>query len=206
MLERLKEFMEIKRGPLWQWNKNSFERGIYELNIVENMAQEIERKWGVGKLRLFAPVELRNKFDSQRFKLNEAMFEGDLDNLIRQCRRMKLAWEALERNAVEGGRSHHPDVWECALPDGTVLAIVRDNDDLTRANEQALKIAAGRPLVLWSLEEVAGLIAQQKAVAPLVDDFKRRYLGAIVTTLTNANAPATDAPDDPAPFDDPIPF
>lgn len=198
------EMKEIKRGPLWQWNKNSYLQGMEELNAVDNVGHEMERKWGAQRLRLLAPPALREKFDSQRYKLNEALFEGDLANLTTQCRRMRLAWETLDRTATEGGASHHPDVWEIVMADGSVVAIVRTDDDMTRTNERLLKIAAGRKLSLWSLEEVARIItAYGDAVRP-VADIKARYLGSIVQALTARpeDAPATKA----EPFDDPIPF
>jgi len=194
----------IKRGPLWQWNENSFKAGIEEINTVDNLGREMELKWGGQRLRLLAPPEMREKFDRQRYKLNGALFEGDLNNLATQCRRMALAWQTLDRLASAGGASHHPDVWEIAMADGSVVALVRTDDDMTRANEAALKIAAGRRLSLWSLEEVARLIVAFGAQVTPAADLKARYTGAIVQALT---AHASDAPATAiAPFDDPIPF
>ena len=194
----------IKRGPLWQWNENSFNQGIEEINKVDNLGREMELKWGGQRLRLLVAPDVREKFDRQRYKLNAALFEGDLINLVAQCRRMATAWQALDRLAAEGGASHHPDVWEVAMADGSVAVVVRTDDDMTRANEVALKVAAGRRMTLWSLEEVARLIAAFGSQVKPVADLKARYTGAIVQALT-AHAAGGPAPDI-APFDDPIPF
>jgi hypothetical protein len=198
--------MQIKRGPLWQWNENSLAMGIYEINSVDNLGRELEKKWGIGKLRLLAPPELREKFDRQRAKLNDALFEGDLDNLVKQCKRMRLAWQTLDRVAQEGGASHHPDVWEIAMRDGSVVALVRGDDEMTRANERALKVAAGRKLAIWSLEEVARLIEQFGDAARPVADLKARFHGAILESLAVHAAADDGAADDPEPFNDPLPF
>ena len=95
-------------------------------NETATWLQELERKWGCGRLRLLVSTELRARFDSQRWKLAQAQWHGGLEDVVREAGRMARAWRALDTAAEAGGAAPlSPEVWELSLSDGTVVALTR---------------------------------------------------------------------------------
>ena len=170
-----------------------------QLEAVDLVAQAMEAKWGVGRLRLAVGLELREKFDRQRLKFQRALWEGPLETLRQEAQRMINAWNALDRRAeAEGVRPARPEAWETLLPDGTVLVVTRTDRDAVAWRQEP---DDERACVVWSLEEVARLVgvtalalAQAKAVWP----------GAVVVSPRIPAGDAGGATGDE--FDDPIPF
>src|SRR5512147_991092 len=84
---------------------------------LDQVAIEMERKWGVGRLRLLVSDLLRAKFDAQKDKLDAAIATNREQYIRAQAERMKRAWAALDRAASEAGhRPLSPEVWECCRP------------------------------------------------------------------------------------------
>jgi hypothetical protein len=76
-----------------------------------------------------------------------------LDAVTSAAGGMTRAWQALAAAASEAGhRPLSPEVWETTLADGTVVALVRTND------EAAQVIASGREVAVYTLREVAHVI------------------------------------------------
>ncbi len=120
---------------------------------VDLLAVEMERKWGVGRLRLLVNPELRAKFDSQRVKFNDSLRSSSAVLRV-EAQRMVNAYRALDKAAGESGASTRPDVWEIAL-DGYLFGICRTDEDVQRA---VANIRDGMPRTYWSLEEIARLL------------------------------------------------
>jgi hypothetical protein len=73
---------------------------------LDQVAVVMERKWGVGRLRLIVSDFLRAKFDEQKDRLDAAIQSGE-ENYVRiHCDGMKRAWSTLDRAAHDAGRSH----------------------------------------------------------------------------------------------------
>lgn len=141
---------------------------------VDHAATEAERKWGVGRLRLLVEDEMREKFDRQVCKLDQAVAAYDLDGVQTHGPGMTRAWQALDRRATElGAAPLQPVVWETILADGTVAAIVR-----TTAEAHAIA-AEGRRVQVWTLDELARLIDR----APQIGEAKIAFPGALVTDV-----------------------
>jgi hypothetical protein len=80
----------------------------------------MERKWGIGRLRLLVSDLLRAKFDAQKDKLDAAIDVNREQYVRAQAEGMKRAWAALDRAATEAGAGPlSPEVWECVLPTPT---------------------------------------------------------------------------------------
>ena len=123
-------------------------------------AAQMETRWGAGRLRLLVPPEMREKFDRQRYLLNAAIWHGDLDAVRREAKRMVTAWLALDKAATAAGKAAiSPLVWEVALADGTVAAIV-PSDEHARA-----VIAEGRAVAVYTLDEIARLLSAYPDIA-----------------------------------------
>ena len=120
------------------------------IDEADMTAAQMETKWGAGRVRLLVTPELREKFDGQRYLFNAAIWHGDLEAVRREAQRMVTAWLALDRAATAAGKATiSPHVWEVALTDGTVAAIV-PSDDHARA-----VMAEGRAVAVYTLDEIA---------------------------------------------------
>lgn len=151
----------------WARSPGTYIAGQAHIDGVDHVAIEMESKWGADRLRLLVSPELREKFDRQRYLLNQAVWHGDLEQVRREAGRMVIAWQALDRAAVAAGKIPLPrDVWEVGLADGSVAAIV---PDVARAK---LVNAEGRQVAVYTIEEIGRLlsaypdIAKAKAVFP----------------------------------------
>lgn len=154
---------------------------------VDYAAQQAEETWGQGRLPLLVDDELRAKFYRQEIKWREdyeAAWTADvltgsmIETVKARAAAMKRAWEALAAAASEAG--HRPisaDVIEARLPDGTVMAIVRTNAELSAVT------ASGRYLVAYTADEIANVIGE--LFPHVVTEAKRLFPGATVKARTD---------------------
>ena len=120
---------------------------------VDALTDEMERKWGVGRLRMLVPDDLRERFDRQWRKWQAAYAAQDLAAVRAHSEAMRRAWAALEAGALEAGHAPlAPEVWETRMPDGAVLAVVR-----TQQEAHALA-RDGRERKVWTMDEVARIV------------------------------------------------
>ena len=147
-------------------------------------------------MRLLVPPELREKFDRQRYLLNQAIWHGELEAVRREAGRMVNAWFALDRAATAAGKQPlDPQVWEVTLADGSVAAIVPDNASAHRV------VNDGRKLAVYTLDEIGRMLShwQQANVAKLV------FPGAEVTAVRKSvDDPLNAIHDTDEPLDDPV--
>jgi hypothetical protein len=161
----------------------------------------MELKWGADRLRLLVPAELREKFDRQRFKLNAAIWHGDLEAVRTQSERMTKAWMALD-SAAEAAQAPKLDplVWETALGDGTVVALVRSPEDARAV------VKSGRQVVVYTLEEIAHMLDVYQATTKV----KEVWPGATVEVVRRAIPDPLNSIRDAEQLDDelndPIPY
>lgn len=186
-----------RRAP-WQGSHGMYLAGRSHLDGLDKLASEIEGKWGADRLRLLVSAELREKFDRQRYKTNQAIQHGDLEDVRTEAARMAKAWEVLDRAAEHaGGDPLAPNVWEVALANGSVAAIVPTNDDAKAV------IASGRKMAIYTLEEIGRLLSAIPGVAQI----KATMPGATVTVIRrNVSDPLLDIHDVDRGLDDVIPF
>jgi hypothetical protein len=156
---------------------------------LDQVAVGMERKWGVGRLRLLVSDLLRSKFDEQKDRLDQAI-AGNHEGYVRiHTDGMRRAWEALDRSARKAGETPlSPEVWECVLPDtGEIVSLVR-------TEAEAHHVA--REGQVFTVAEIATLIA---GLGEGVLEAKRQFLGAAVTSIRRK--PAADwARGDDVPF------
>lgn len=161
-------------APDWHRSNGTYIAGRSYLDEADQLAAEMEAKWGAGRLRLLVAPELREKFDRQRYLLNQAIWHGDLEAVKRESGRMVKGWYALDKAAAEAGKVPlDPQVWEIALEDGSVAAIVPDNAQAHRV------VAEGRLTRVFSLEEIARLLGAYPSIA----EAKVVFPGAKITAV-----------------------
>jgi hypothetical protein len=152
------------------------------LDGVDEIARQMERRWGVGRLRLLASDVLRIKFDAQQAKLDAAIATDQETYIRAQADGMRRAWLALDRAATDAGAEPlAPEVWECVLPaTGEVVSIVR-------TEAEAHHVA--RESEVWTLAEIAVLIAR---LGDEVRQVKRTFPGSAVVEVRDRDPPPID--------------
>lgn len=150
----------VRPGPApWQASYGMYLTGHEAIEDLNQVAKAMEDKWGKGRLRLLVPADLREKFDRQRYLTSQAIWLGELEEVKEQTKRMIKAWNALDRQATEVGAEIKPvEQWEAVLGDGTTLIVVKTLE------EASLVKIEGRKAVVWSLQEVAAIVEEQKAI------------------------------------------
>jgi hypothetical protein len=185
--------------PAWQQTPATYIAGQEEIDELDLVAAEMERKWGVDRLRQLVSKELREKFDRQRYKVaHVTQSSGDVMDVRTECRRMITAWKALDAAAEAAGASRlDPEVWEVAGRTGAVYAIVRTTGDARRV------VASKRFVHVYSLDEIANLIDNFPEVAKIKQTFPG---AAVVKSRSWIDDPLDGLPNAKTPLDDPIPF
>ena len=179
----------------WSRSHGTFIAGRAYIDEADQMALAMETKWGVGRLRLLVTPELREKFDRQRYLLNASIWHGDLEAVRREAKRMVTACLALDKAATAAGKpAISPLVWEVALADGTVAAIV-PSDSHARA-----VIAEGRAVAVYTLDEIARFLSAYPDIAKA----KLIFPGAEVTKVSKSISDPLDAIRDGVSLNDPL--
>jgi hypothetical protein len=136
---------------------------------VDHVALEMERKWGMGRLRLLVPDLLRAKFDAQHDKFDAAIQLDSEAEIKKHGEAMKRAWQALDEAALRDGHlPKPPEVWEITLENGNAAAIVQDAAAVSMVPDGQL---------VFTLAEISRLIDALGSV-PL--ETKRIFPGAEV--------------------------
>lgn len=146
------------------------------LHRLDALARDMERKWGACRLPALVPDDLAKRFYSQHRKVSMALREGRHQDALYEIERMVTAWRFLDQEADRlGAEPIHPAVWEVALSDGTVAAIVQDEDSAAAVDPQ------DRAMKIYMLSEIARLIEAM----PTVMAIKDKWPGAkVVPTRT----------------------
>jgi hypothetical protein len=184
--------------PSWQKSHGTYLAGRAAIDEADALAVAMETKWGVGRLRLLVGVELREKFDRQRYLFNHAIWHGELEEVRTHSARMASAWRALDRAASQDGhQALSPDVWEVVLEDGTVAALCRSN------LEASAVVSSGRAVNVFTLAEIGRLLSGFPAIAKIKDAFP----GASVTGVrAEPDDPLMNVHDTSLALEDTIPF
>ncbi len=141
---------------------------------VDIVAVEMEKKWGVGRLRLLVSDDLRARFDRQAEKFNRAVWAADVGDVKKHGNGMHRAWLALDEAATEdGAKPLDPVVWETRIG-ARVLAIVQ-----TSAEAHAIS-GDGRAREVWTMEEIARVLV---AFSQQVGEAKQVFPGCEVVDV-----------------------
>ena len=183
----------------WARTHGTYIAGRAYLDEADLTASQMEGKWGADRLRLLVGPELREKFDRQRYLLNQAIWHGELEAVRREAQRMVRAWLALDAAATSAGKAKlSPDVWEVAMDDGTVIAIIQGEANIVDVATQREE----RRMVVYTLDEIARFLAAYPDVARA----KAKFTGAEVTKVAKrVQDPLNAIADSDEPLDDPIP-
>ena len=174
VMEEKPDYRPLGSERSWARSNGTYLAGRAYIDGADETAAEMEAKWGADRLRLLVSPELREKFDRQRYLFNQAIWQGELEDVRREAGRMVHAWMALNRAAEPAGALKlAPQVWEVPLADGSVAAIVRDDTDAKSV------ITEGRQLAVYTLEEIGRLLSAHPQIAKA----KQVFPGATVVSV-----------------------
>lgn len=127
---------------------------------LDNTSVRYEALWGVGKLAEYADAPLREKWDRQWLRLNDALRGSDYDLAIDLAQGCIRAWAALESAAIaKGYKPIAPDCIEIAHPEtGNVYRLCKTIDD-ARVVKQSVST--------YSLDEVVRILEANTLVHKL---------------------------------------
>ena len=170
---------QTKRGP-WAKTPESYFHGHACIQAVDILAHEMDKKWGVDRLRLLVGSALQARFDTQRWKLNEAIEKAGSEQIQVESQRTVNAYRALDRAATENGADMlDPKMLEIHQGDGKVLCVVETHIDASRVKND------GRAKVVVSLVEIVALLEHYQAAVDVLAAFP----GARVTSTRRLDDP-----------------
>lgn len=164
----------------WAATPQSYFHGHSCVQAVDIVAHEMDKKWGVDRLRLLVGPDLQARFDTQRWKLNQAIDEGSSEQIQVEAQRTINAYRALDKVASASEATFaDPKVLELAQSDGKVLCVVETHSDASRVKND------GREKVVLSLAEIVSLLEHYKAAVDVLAAFP----GAKVTPTRRLDDP-----------------
>jgi hypothetical protein len=189
--------------PPWHQTHGTYIAGRSFLDAVDMLAAEMEAKWGAGRLRLLVPQLMRERFDRQRYLLNQAVWHGDIEAVRTQAPRMATAWRVLDEQATRDGQGRLGDmVWEITLGDGGVAAIVPDAHHASKVQPE------GRHVRVYTLDEIGRLLTAFPELAKAKETFPgatviaaRRTIPDPLDAIADTQHGLDDDLDDRGPFD-----
>lgn len=148
------------------------------LRPLDELAAEMERVWGVGRLPRLVDPEMGRAFISQQQKLNAAIWSGAPSEVEREAARMTTAWRVLDAKAKElGAKPIDPLLWEIVDPQsGRLIARLVRTIEEQRAVARSGGFNDGIPL--WSVYEVANIIVN----IPQIGGIKEAFPEAVVVS------------------------
>jgi hypothetical protein len=184
---------------VWANSHGTYIAGQAAIDGADSVAIEMERKWGIDRLRLLVSTELREKFDRQRYLFNQAIHYGELIEVQTQAARMAKAWQALDAAAQAAGKQPlDPMVWEVVLGEGEDAIVASIVPDAHHAHKV---VADGRAVMVYTLAEIGHLLHAFPAIAKA----KQTWPGATVTaTRKTVNDPLDGIADSERGLDDPL--
>ena len=154
--------------------------------VLDRVANEMERAWGVGRLPTLVPPDLAAKFARAEEQCEIAIASGDVDAAAQKASALARGWRALDQAARAEG--HKPAdvgaVW-CAEAGGRSFAVC-----LNRADSGAVADQFPDHTVV-ALPELLALLCATEA-GRLVFDAKDTFPGATVAVKPAATKPAPD--------------
>ena len=196
-MSKVKENLRPLGAPnSWAKTPGTYIAAHAHMDGVDALAIDMEQYWGVGRLRLLVDPGLRERFDRQRYLLNQAVWHGDLESVRRESFRMAKAWAAVDQSAKAAGAVPlAPVVWEATMASGDVLAVVRDDEDAKAV------VREGRAVVVFTMSELATMVENYRQVV----EVKSTWPGATVEAVRRPTDPLDKLADSDIGLDDPLP-
>lgn len=147
------------------------------LDGVDHTITTAERTWGVGRLRLLVPDDLRSRWDRQWLAWCRAVEGGDVAAIQKQGAAVRRAVTALDAEARAAGQQPlAPEVWETRHGDRAIV--------VCRTSAEAGVVAReGRAAEVWTLDELVRMALTDRPGLAAAKEF---FPGSTVTAIKPA--------------------
>lgn len=180
------------------------------LRPLDQMAAQMESKWGHGRLEALVSPETATKFATVRERLNAAIDAGDAAAVANEAAIMWRGWQALDTEATRLGREPRPaGVWEIMGDDERVYRITLTDED--KAGLCAVTAEPGERATVLSVEELLRVyrIESLAVVRKALETFPGAKIGDVRAAGSKGDEPGplfTGEPELGPLIDDEIPF
>ena len=98
------------------------------LSSLDRTARECEERWGVGRLVELADPGTAARFGSAKAKLDVAIRDNDVEEIVHRASVMERGWKALDIEARKAGHKFvDPQAWIWEDDEGHKYAFLKDN-------------------------------------------------------------------------------
>jgi len=146
---------------------------------LERVRDEMDVKWGAGRLYTLVDSEFREKLWLQTERIWAAQKSRDIEKMDKAVAGLIKGYKLLDAWGVENGVPLKPDApgIEKEMDDGSILVVVKDDQD-AKIYEN---FYGSQEKHLWTLEEIEVLL--QAPVLQEVIKYKKLYRGSKMTKL-----------------------
>jgi len=167
----------------------------HALETVDRVANEMENKWGIGRLTTLIPADLAAKFGKAKAQLDQAIDDNNPELVAVYADALARGWQALDQKALAmGHKLIGSETVSVVTEAGRKFAFAADVPTADAAN----KLLAGDVTCMAWIE-----------AARIIEAYdKDNIIGAVKQTWPEATIAAVNQAkrDDPFDLDDEIPF
>ena len=174
--------------PHSSWEYDQINGALKPLDALSN---ELEISWGVDKLITLVSPETAAKFEAAKQKLNVAILDHNVEEVIRRSGVLMRGYKALETEALAAGyKPLPPDLWHCHAEKDA------DNQEfsLVIAKDASAATLAQTDLPVYTVAEIARIVRAWNGQL-LIHAAKKVFPDAELVKLTGDDM-----------FDDDVPF
>ena len=144
---------------------------------VDEVAVQMEKKWGTGKLERYAPPQLAEGFELARMAFDTALESGVVDDIRQKGENLIKGYRFLDANVTKlGHEPADPEVWHISGDTGQHYAICHDADavDLVKPVEG---------VIVMTLRELLRFYESHEATKNWVNHAKSVFPGSTVSSV-----------------------
>ena len=157
----------------------------------DRVCSQFENEWGVGRLPEIAGPDLALKYLQQMDRLTTAMADRSVERIEKACAGLCRAYPALAEAAIANGEKPiSGDCFEAPMPDGSVIAICRNEAEATAYSKK-------HGVRSFSAKEIGVMIHADDA---------GRWLGKVKELMPDASIKTISEKPLSASLDEDIPF
>lgn len=170
------------------WSDASYRKIENAITEYDRVVTRYERKWGCDRLPNLVDMDLRERFWQQMDRLNKAIESNNPIDVEHQVQVTLRAYAALEAKAIEMGATELTNIaWTATSHDSTTtVAVVQDIHEVGNVKRDMPEAK------VYSVYEVANIIAAWEKKNSLVGEVKNVFEGAYVSNITDLNKELDD--------------
>jgi hypothetical protein len=157
------------------------------INALDQVARELEQRWGYGTLQRHASPDLAAKFEMANENLRIACEGDDPSLVVQKAENLAKGWRVLEKRAKEKGLKPIDErIWLHIADDGKRYGFVNDIGIAAQVTEE-------HQCRVYSLDEIVRIIQRYEDEANIVAATKDAFAGAEITSIVKKGEDLNDS-------------